>query len=90
MLDYLRIDMDPHKDKPYKSHQIEKLKCFLNPLPVVSAQSIEARCYVENEDVVGAAPTGDAPTTSELSTISSPTEVRLILKALRLVPTFNC
>ena len=24
-------------------------------------------CYVENEDVVGAAPTGDAPTTSELS-----------------------
>ena len=23
------------------------------------AQSIEARCYVENEDVVGAEPTGD-------------------------------
>ena len=31
----------------------------------VYAQSIEARCYVKNEDVVGAAPTGDAPTTSE-------------------------
>ena len=33
---------------------------------------------VENEDVVGAAPTGDAPTTSELSTILLPTKVRLI------------
>ena len=32
---------------------------------LVFAESIEARCYVENEDVVGAAPTGDAPTTSE-------------------------
>ena len=31
----------------------------------VFVQSIEARCYVENEDVVGAAPKGDAPTTSE-------------------------
>ena len=29
--------------------------------------------------VVGAAPTGDAPTTSELSTIFLPTKVRLIL-----------
>ena len=35
----------------------------------VFAQSIEARCKVENEDVVGAAPPGDAPTTSEWSTI---------------------
>ena len=25
-------------------------------------------CWVDNEDVVGAAPTGDAPTTSEWST----------------------
>ena len=38
-------------------------------LAVVFAQSIEARCWVENEDVVGAAPTGDAPTTCEWSTI---------------------
>ena len=38
---------------------------------------------VENEDVVGAAPTGDAPTTSEWSTILLPTRVRLILKTLR-------
>ena len=32
---------------------------------VVFMQSIKAMCCVENEDVVGAAPTGDAPTTSE-------------------------
>ena len=43
-------------------------KCFLSRLAVVFAQSIEARCSVENEDVVGAAPTGDTPTTSEWST----------------------
>ena len=36
---------------------------------------------VENEDVVGAAPAGDAPTTSEWSTILLPTKVRLILEA---------
>ena len=35
------------------------------------------------EDVVGAAPAGDAPTTSELSTIVLPTKVRLILEVLR-------
>ena len=35
-----------------------------------------------SEDVVGAAPTGDAPTTSELSTILLPTKVRLILEVL--------
>ena len=54
---------------------------------VVFAQSIEARCSVENEDVVGAAPTGDAPTTSEWSTISLPTKVRLILETLRYSST---
>ena len=47
------------------------------------AQSIGARCEVENEDVVGAAPTGDAPTTSELSTILLLNKVRLILEVLR-------
>ena len=46
-------------------------------------QSIEAKCYVENEDVVGEAPRGDAPTTSEWSTISLPIQVRLILDVLR-------
>ena len=36
-----------------------------------------------NEDVVGAVPTGDAPTTSELSTIILPIKVQLILEVLR-------
>ena len=40
-------------------------------------KSIATRCLVENEDVVGAAPTGDASTTSELSTILLPTKVLL-------------
>ena len=44
-------------------------KYFLPRLTCAFAQSIEARYYAENEDVVGAAPTGDAPTTSEWSTI---------------------
>ena len=34
-------------------------------LVVIFAQSIEARYYVDNEDVVGAARTCDAPTTFE-------------------------
>ena len=38
-----------------------------------------------NEDVAGAAPTGDAPTTSEWSTILLPTKVRLILEVLQYV-----
>ena len=67
----------------YKSHQIPKLKCFLSPLAVGFAQSIEARCYVENEDVVAAAPTGDAPTASELSTNLLPTRVRQLHCLLR-------
>ena len=60
-------------------HQIPKLKCFSSRFAVVLAQYIEAKFWVENEDVVGAAPTGDAPTTSEWWTIYLPTKVRLIL-----------
>ena len=60
-----------------------KLKRFSSRLAVVFAQYIEAKCWVENEDVVGAAPTGDAPTTYEWSTIWLPTKVRLILEASR-------
>ena len=44
-----------------------------------------ARCYVDNEDVFWAAPTGDAPTTSELSTVILPTNIRLILEVWREV-----
>ena len=50
-------------------HQMPKLKCFLSPLAVVFAQYFEIKRQVENEDVVGAGPTGDAPTTSEWSSI---------------------
>ena len=42
-------------------------------------KSIKARCYVKNEDAVREAPTGDAPTTSEWSTILLPTNLCLIL-----------
>ena len=49
----------------YKAHQIPNL----NVSHLFFAQSIEARRSVDNEDVVGAAPTGGAPTTSEWSTI---------------------
>ena len=59
-----------------------KRKFFSCRPAVVFAQSIEARCWVENEDVVGAALTVDAPTTYEFSTISLPTKVRLILAIL--------
>ena len=52
----------------YKPPKILKLKWFLSRLDVVFAQNVEAMCYVENEDVVGA-----APTTSEWSTILLPT-----------------
>ena len=50
----------------YKAHQNPKLKCFSSLL--------------ENEDVVGAAPIGDAPTTSEWSIIPLPTKALFILE----------
>ena len=53
---------------------------FSSHLVLPLSQSIEALCLVENEDVVGAAPTGDAPTTSEWSAILLPTKVQLILE----------
>ena len=58
-------------------------KCFWSCFTVVFAQSIEARCWVENEDVIGGAPTGDAPTTSERSTILLPIKVHLMLEVLQ-------
>ena len=38
------------------------------------------RCYLENEDIIGAVPTGEVPTTSEWSTILLPTMVHVILE----------
>ena len=61
-------------------HQIPKFKLFSSRLAFVSAQSIEAKCKFGNEDVVGAVPTGDAPTTSKRPTILLPIKVRLILE----------
>ena len=62
-------------------HQIPKLKWFPCRFAVAFVQSIEAMCQVENEDVVGAVPTGDAATTSKWSTIAIlPTKVWLILE----------
>ena len=72
----------------YKLHQTPNLKYSSSRLAVAFVQSIEARCWVETEDVVGAAPTGDAPTTSEWSTILLTTKVRLILEILRYISYF--
>ena len=48
-------------------HQIPNFKFngFSSRLAAVFVHSIEVGYKVENEDVVGAAPAGDAPTTSE-------------------------
>ena len=59
----------------YKTHRIPKPKCFSARLAVVFAQSIEDRCEIENEDVVG-----DASTASQWSTILLPMKVPLILE----------
>ena len=69
----------------YKPHHIPKLKYFLSRVALVLTQSVEARCYVENEDIVWTAPTGDAPTTSEWSKLLLPNKVRLILGAWRYI-----
>ena len=67
----------------YKAHPIPKVKWFSSRLSVVFVQSIEARCWVENKDVVGVSPTGGAPTTSEWSTTLLSTKMRLILDVWR-------
>ena len=65
-----------------KSH-LKILDFFSSCLTVEFARSIEARRYVVNEYVIRIAPTGDAPTTSEWTIISSPTKVRRISKFWR-------
>ena len=62
-------------------YQSLNISCIL--LKLSSLNPLKPGVKDENEDVVGAAPTGDAPTTSELSTIFLPTKVRLILEVLR-------
>ena len=69
------------RDAPNLKTYIFFSSCFV----VVFAQSVGARCWVENEDVVGAAPVSTAPAASEWSTIILPTDVRLILEVQRCV-----
>ena len=71
-------------------HQIPTHKGFSYCLAAVFPESLETISQVENEDVVGAAPTGDAPTTSEWSTILLPTNVRLILEILQYILLGHC
>ena len=61
-----------------QAHKIPKLKWFSFGFAVVFVKSTNAICQVEGEDVVGAAPAGDAPTTSEWSTSLVPAKVLLI------------
>ena len=65
------VSCDPITVKSHKLHETPKLRFFLTRLAVVFAQYIEAKCSVENEDVVGATPI------SEWSIISLPTKVHL-------------
>ena len=71
------------KSLKYKTHQISTLERFPYSLTAVFAASLESRCKVENEDVVGAAPTSDSSTTSEWSTMLLPIKVCIILEVLR-------
>ena len=57
------------------------VSCIL--LQLSSLNPLKPGVKLRKEDAVGAAPTSDAPTTSELSTILLPTKVRLILEVLR-------
>ena len=83
VVEQMSVDIYLPSNLWYKAHQISQLKCSLFLLAVVFSQSIEARCWAHHEDVVGAAPTGDASTTSEWSKILFSTEVRLIIEIWR-------
>ena len=48
-----------------KGDHVSTFKCVSSGLAFIFAEDTKARCEVGNEDVAGAAPTGDAPTTSE-------------------------
>ena len=65
---------------PYKYQSLWFLWAHLK-FAVVCTQSIEARCKTGNGDVVGAAPTGDAATTSGWPTLLLPSNVPLILES---------
>ena len=70
-------------DSPLWCEKYSVLNCFSSRLAFVFAQSNEARCEVQNEDAVGGAPTGDAPTTSEWSASLLHAKLRHILEVWR-------
>ena len=69
--------------------QVDQPIFFPAALPVfrndeaASKTFVVTLCRAENEDLVGAVPTGDAPTTSEWSAIISHTKLRLISEVWR-------
>ena len=65
---YIHPDYIIESQSLYTPRQIPAINCFSSRLAAVSAHSIEAKCQVENEDIVRASPTGDAQTTIVLST----------------------
>ena len=69
----------------YKHPMIAFLGDYRQTSSIKRAQykSLNVSRLVLNEDAVGTAPTGHAPTTSEWSTSLLPTKVRLILEAWR-------
>ena len=69
-------------------YQFQNLKRFSSRLAVACVQSIEARRSVK-KDVFGAAPTGDAPATSEWSTILLPTRLWLIVEVSRYIQKYT-
>ena len=69
----------------YKSHQMPKPNVYRLVLQVSLPHQLKPGVEVDNEDVVWAAPTGDAPTTSEWWTILLPTKVQLILDVWRYI-----
>ena len=63
----------------------QKINYSRRVLQLSLPNSLKLGYLVENEDLVGAAPTGDAPTTSEWSLILLSTKMRLILEVWRYV-----
>ena len=82
MEDLLQCKVRPPSSLYHQTSNISRTKSLnLNVSPIILQLSLSNPLRPgENEDVVGAAPTGDDPTSSERTTILLPTKVRLILE----------